>query len=378
MDRIQVGENIRSLRDRLSMSQSKLAELMGWGAHVTVSSIEAGARELKASELVKLAECLKVDVYKLLGDYKVKPQPYFFWRGTPNDPSMASNTLLKKADDYTFIERIVGAQSEFQKISHYELNLNVTTRSQIERWADEIGRSLGLGRYPAEGLVKVLEENFGVRFILDEFEYGGSGATFSSSEFGSCIFLSSKEPFWRQNFSLAHELFHLITWDTVLFEQINNDKELYEKNERFADLFAASLLMPIEVFREEVSKIILVNNNEFHLSNVFSLAHQFGVAAESVMYRMVAAGFLQFEVSQKVISSSEFKSANKIQNEARGKVEISDRLLRLSHQALMNGKLSRTKFAKLINVKLHRLTNYLAEHGLPDEIEDCLVELNNP
>ncbi|MFP5492914.1 MAG: ImmA/IrrE family metallo-endopeptidase [Bacteriovoracia bacterium] len=377
MNRAQLGENIKSLRERLSMSQAKLADLMGWGTHVTVSTVEAGSRELKASELVKLAECLKVDIYKLLGENTQKPVPYFFWRGAPDDAPMASNTLLKKADDYTFIERIVGAQGEFQQLPHHDLDLNSTNKAHVERWADEVRRSLDLGRYPAEGLVKVLEENFGVRFILDDFEYGGSGATFSSDEFGSCIFLSSKEPFWRQNFSIAHELFHLITWNTILFDQINSDEELYKKNEKLADTFAASLLMPLEVFRDEISKIIS-SGQEFHLSHVFSLAHQFGVGSESLLYRMVSAGFIKFEVAQAVLNLAEFKSANKIQNDSRGKVEISDRLLRLSHQAMMTGKLSRSKFAKLIGVSLHQLTKYLAEKGLPDEIEDCLVEISNP
>jgi XRE family transcriptional regulator, fatty acid utilization regulator len=377
MDRIQLGENIRNLRERLSLSQQALAELMGWNTHVTVSSLESGSRELKAAELVKLADCLKVDVYAVIGSSPAGSSPYFFWRGLPHDPAMASNALLKKADDYSFIERVVGAQNKFQNLFHYELDLQATSRAQIERWADEIRRSLDLGRYPAQSLVKVLEENFGVRFILDEFQYGGSGATFSSDDLGSCIFLSSHEPFWRQNFSLAHELFHLITWNPVLFEQINGNKDLYSKNEQNADFFAASLLMPLEILREEISKII-GGGKEFHLSNVFSLAHQFGVAAEAVLYRMVSAGFLPFERSKSIISSEAFKDANKLQNKARQKVEISDRLLRLSHQALMSGKLSRAKFAKLIGVSLPYLSEYLAERGLPDEIEDCLVEVSNP
>lgn len=376
MSKRQLGENIKKLREGLSMSQQKLAELMGWAAHVTVSNIESGAREVKASELVKLASCFNIDIYRILGDELEAPKPYFFWRGIPEDPIMASSVLLKKADDYAFTERIVGAQKKFQQLQHYELDLSITSRSQIERWADEVRRSLDLGRYPAGSLVKVLEDSFGVRFILDKFEYGGSGATFSSSELGACIFLSSSEPFWRQNFSLAHEIFHLITWNPILFDQINADKALYDLNEKHADFFAASLLMPIEIFRDEVSKI-LNGGSELHLSSVFSLAHQFGVATESVIYRLVRAGYITYEVSQKLILSEEFKSSNRLQNEARGKVEISDRLLRLSHQALMNGKLSRTKFAKLIGVGLPHLPQYLAEHGLPDEIEDCVVEINN-
>lgn len=378
MSDTQLGENIKKIRENRSMSQGQLAHLMGWGTHVIVSNIEAGTRELKASELVKIAECLKTDIHKLLGrDQFVPTGAYFFWRGTPENVTMASSALIKKADDYVFIERIVGAQNEFQKLSHYDLDIENTTKQQIERWAEEIRRALDLGRYPVHSLVKVLEENFGIRFILDDFEFGGSGATFSSKDFGACIFLSSKDPFWRQNFSLAHELFHLITWNVDLFEKINNDEALYSKNEKLADWFAASLLMPIEIFRDEINKIF-ASGQKFNLSHIFSLSHQFGVAAESVIYRIVSAGYLEFSSAQRIIASSEFKGANKVQIESRGKVEISDRLLRLSHYALMNGKLSRTKFAKMIGVSLHQLPKYLAERGLPDEIEDCSFEISNP
>jgi Zn-dependent peptidase ImmA (M78 family)/DNA-binding XRE family transcriptional regulator len=378
MDKKELGENIRKIRDSLSMTQAKLGELMGWNSHVTVHKIETGERDLKASELIKLTEILHIDVYKLCASVSGQEteSPYFFWRGTPTDLVMASSALLKKADDYAFVERLVDTHREFEKLARIEYDISTVKKTTIERWADDMGRALDLGRYPAESLVKVLESNFGIRIIMDDFLSGGSGATFSSDSYGTCIFLSAKEPTWRQNFSIAHELFHLITWDKALFEKIKSDDKLYTMNESYADHFASCLLMPIETFREEVSQV-LEKSNVFSMVNVFSLAHQFRVSAESFIFRMVSAGYLNYPAAHEIIQSNGFKNANHSSNSERVKVVISDRFLRLAHQALVEGKLSRGKVAKYLGINIAELDNYLEALGLPTEVESYELKISN-
>lgn len=378
MDKKHLGENIKRIRESLSITQARLGEMMGWNSHVPVHKLENGERELKTSELLRLTEILHTDIYKLCTPATATSEesPYFFWRGVPTDLAMASSSLMKKADDYAFVERIVNNDRIFEKLVSVSFDINTCSNYAVERWADEMRRSLDLGRYPAESLVKVLENNYGIRIIMDSFVSGGSGATFASDNYGTCIFLSVKEPHWRQNFSIAHELFHLITWNKALFESVKNNVELYNKNENFADHFASCLLIPLDTLREEVTQII-ENTKMFSLVNVFSLAHQFRVSAESLIYRMVSAGFITFENAQEIINSSIFKNSNHTANSERVKLVISDRFLRLAHQALVEGKLSRGKVSKFLGINIADLDNYLESRGLPLEVESYELKISN-
>ncbi len=45
----------------------------------------------------------------------------------------------------------------------------------------------------------------------------------------------------RQHFSIAHELFHLLTWNEELVLLVKGDEKLHKKNEQLADAFAAGL-----------------------------------------------------------------------------------------------------------------------------------------
>jgi len=68
IDRKQLGARIRRAREHLGISQYELGRRFGWDP-LTVSRIEAGTRELKISEIARLAEYLKVPVGYFLPEW---------------------------------------------------------------------------------------------------------------------------------------------------------------------------------------------------------------------------------------------------------------------------------------------------------------------
>ncbi|HEY0462625.1 MAG TPA: ImmA/IrrE family metallo-endopeptidase [Polyangiaceae bacterium] len=61
----------------------------------------------------------------------------------------------------------------------------------------------------------MLEEQCGVKVFHLDFEPRGTAASSHSAGFGNAVLLNKKNPKWRRNFDLAHELFHLLTWNFV-------------------------------------------------------------------------------------------------------------------------------------------------------------------
>lgn len=93
--------------------------------------------------------------------------------------------------------------------------------------------------------------------------------------------INTNRPITRQRFTAAHEICHHIKDKTNVFCPINGQKSAAE---RFADDFAASLLMPIA----DLSTIsdLYVINGYVNFDDVLRIADFFGVSFESCVYRL--------------------------------------------------------------------------------------------
>ena len=97
----------------------------------------------------------------------------------------------------------------------------------------------------------------------------------------------------RQIFTLFHELFHLIS-DTSGAEIIRDDyynalNDHQKKIERSCDSFANAFLVPIDDFKQELSKKPLNEERIEELSNLYS------VSKEAIMYKLLKMGLMTFD-----------------------------------------------------------------------------------
>jgi len=104
----------------------------------------------------------------------------------------------------------------------------------------------------------------------------------------------------RQNFTISHELGHLLLHD---LEQIHVDHEFRvrlrddtssqgtDEAEREANFFAASLLMPKDFIKRELEQIEFVDllDDDF----LRKLAEKFGVSSQALVNRLKNLGYIQ-------------------------------------------------------------------------------------
>jgi DNA-binding XRE family transcriptional regulator len=68
------SSRIKEARERCDLSQQELAALMGWKSHSSVVAIEKGEKKVKAWELLKFAQILKVSPESLYNEEAIVPK----------------------------------------------------------------------------------------------------------------------------------------------------------------------------------------------------------------------------------------------------------------------------------------------------------------
>ena len=193
----------------------------------------------------------------------------------------------------------------FRKLPKQQVDLRSFKYSDAYALAEEIRSELDLGDYPATSFVKVLEEKYGVKFFFNELDGNGSAAA-SASDYGLCILISANEPAWRQHFSIAHELFQIVTWSDQLLEQVRTDKDLWDYNEKLANAFAAGFLVPAEALHREIRS--LVRENKLNDAGIVAIARQFGVSLESLLWRMAGLFIIKRDAVERALAGGQLRA----------------------------------------------------------------------
>jgi len=193
---------------------------------------------------------------------------------------------------------------------------------------------------------------------------GASGASVVDNTLGVGILINTNDAPWRRNFDLAHELFHVVTWNVFSPEEIGNGT-IKTRPEQYADIFASTLLLP-EAHLLDALKVT-ATDNEVRLIDIIELAKDFGVSTEAILWRLVNLRILKKLQAQKVLANSKFRDLDR---NMRRRLYRSDRpskfpsrFISLACRCLMEGKISRGTFAKYLEIDRAEIDNYLDDAG---------------
>ena len=362
MDKHFIGKRVQEERKTVTMTANELADKMGWASHTTVLDLEAGRRELKAWELMKLARIFHIDPGALMTEKKQQSGPLVLWREKPDPKAeILERQFIQRCEDYKFLEEIL--ENRLPKITALpkeSLNLKTANFVWANELADRVGKEMRLGEFPGATLVKTLEENYGVRFLPVPLGENGSAACCEYT-FGPAILVNSDEVPWRQTFSIAHELFHLITWDSSLANSL--------KIEQLANAFAAGILMPSLLLRQQVDKLVLAGKLKY--STIVALAREYGVSSSALLWRLEYLNILSKDLVENTLADSRFKAIDKqsYPKAFEKAIQPGERFIRLAYLAYQFAKISRSRLARLLHVSLLNLENYLASQGFI-EVDD--------
>jgi len=360
-----LGKKIRKHRERLKLKQADLATKMGFNSAETISQMERGDREIKAWELVELARHLFVSVSDLIGDQAPVQPPIVMWRQSPDDEKeLREAQFLKRYRQYALLEQLSGSKigRPLPQMSVDPDTLNFHTADQF---AFDIRREFNLGDRPAGDIERVLQNVLGIKIWYMEMDEGSAASTYS--ELGPAILMNAREAPWRRNFNFAHELFHLITWESLPPTTISKIPGLWERLEKAANVFASCLLLPPEPVTVEFKRSL--KNASISYSDLIGIARDFGVSTEALLYRLSNLKLLPPKTVEKVLKDPLFREIDRSTMKECWwyPLEIPERFVRLAFMAYQKGRLSRAKFSEMLDTSLLDLPEVLQEYGLTDQ-----------
>ncbi|MBS0654850.1 MAG: ImmA/IrrE family metallo-endopeptidase [Verrucomicrobia bacterium] len=376
MKRAVVAQRVKEAREGCGLNQTELAHRLGWKSHASIVAIEQGEKELKMWELLKIAEVLNIAPESLYGEQPIGPlsSPQILWRqkGAQSEAvCQEERHIYQHCEDYRLLEKLVVQPSfPLRELSKRDFNVQTANFDTVNRLADELHRELNLGDYPAEVLARRLEEDFGVILLSRPLENGSAACLRSGSDI--VIVTNKNDVPWRQVFSLAHELFHIVTWSDSLIQAVQSNAALFQKNEQWADAFAGALLMPQQMIERDVY------GRKLSYSVVVVMARKYGVSTQAMLWRLCHLRFLTVNAVQATLEDREFNEFDRstYKEAFESAPSFGNRFLRLAYLVFESGKISKSRLARMLGVNLRDLEQYLSTNGftLTDdkEIASCI------
>jgi Zn-dependent peptidase ImmA (M78 family) len=225
---------------------------------------------------------------------------------------------------------------------------------QAESFAKKVQDLFRLGDIPIASLKRILEEVYYVKiFYLD---FSGSAVSMVSERFGPAILLNGKNKQWRRSYDLAHELFHLLTWDIF---RVGGEQESEHEN-KLANAFASRLLMPEESIKGRVKKS-LNDHGKVSLDQLDDIAREYDVSLIALIYRLAGIFRLRREQTCQYIDAAEKYLDFLKPRPSYEPPKLPERYSDLAARALREGKLSLMQFTKYMGISYRKAQEYLTE-----------------
>jgi Zn-dependent peptidase ImmA (M78 family)/DNA-binding XRE family transcriptional regulator len=320
-----------------------------------ISSYENGNTEPKFAQLTKLAEAYRLPISFFFEEAAVEPQ-LVLWRNKPEREAEIRTEFLELCRQYRQLEQWANdfLTKQLPTIDNYGHSFDYQEAGLL---ANRARVDLRLGERPGESLCTVLEEEYGIKIFYLDLGQLGTAACAKSSLFGEAILLNSQCSRWRRNFDLAHELFHLLTWER--FGHTGGVCEPSVQEEKLANCFAANLLLPYEAVKEAIHKYS-DESGSISLSKLDGIARQFDVSLESLLWRMRFLYNWKEEQAKKYVDEAkEYVRQTQRKDDSCPSV-YPERYRALAINVFRKGDMSTGQLAKYLNIGRKEAQQYLS------------------
>ncbi len=360
---VHIGIRLKAARERSELTQQELADALGLRHRQTVASIEAGERRASAQELIRAMEVLSVDLDYFTDPFRLVGEGQFSFRTSGEVEQGVLDRFEQLAGRWLAMYRELSReQGHSPSWLGYKLNLSASSSFEDAQAAGESAVKLwGLGDRPAARLRSVMEDRLHVLVLYVDTPTGISGAA-SRVPGLNCALVNRSESEGRRHFDLAHELFHLLTWDalppdraTVVNERRRGKQWRVEK---MAENFAAALLMPEATMKRAWASD--ANAGEIH-NRINMVAKRFRVSSQACKWRLYNLGLL----SKRDLSGIDDRRLSRNGNVACDPEQsvFSGPFFERLSVALDTGRLSVKRATGLLGVSVTQLAETLHAHG---------------
>ncbi|MHC1727419.1 MAG: helix-turn-helix domain-containing protein [Syntrophobacteraceae bacterium] len=371
-----LAQRLKRAREAVGLTLVDAAAKLGFPSYQTLSNIEKGEREVKAIELAAFAKAYFCDLSSLLmGDSSPELEVHFLWRKAPavENKALIEADIRHRLENYHLLEQLLGIEQSRSPLLIKAAPSDVRSNAQVDNLATKVGNLLDLGSRPALTLQKVMEQVLRTKILFVQLSDFGSAASTVHPTFNAAIVVNNEEAPWRINFTLAHELFHILTWDAFPASDMQLNAAHFKDIERKADRFASTLLLPETDVRQELSDRMADRRLSF--SDVIDVAHEFGVSMQALLYRMANMHLIPWERADAAAHNDELVMLDRrIRRDAGYDAPESQRYILFAAKCLRKGLISRGKFADLLEIDRCDIDDYLEYRGFT-EAEDTSFEI---
>ncbi len=346
-----VSRRLKFARERVNMTLTQVRDITAI-AESSISDFENGKRTPKLNQLQSLAKAYHRSITFFLSEEPIRPE-VVLWREQPTENfGEIESQFLRLCEQYYNLEVWC---DEYLSINLTRITTDpgLFTYAHAENLAMRVRDELQLGNHPGHELLRVLQEECGVKVFHLRFEPSGTAACTWNEVYGPAILLNSANSRWRRNFDLAHELFHLLTWDTFRKESEVSSSDASDKEERFATCFARNLLMPFEPLKKAIN--VRSNENKLHVKAVYDIARLFDVSIQSLLWQIHFLYQLgpqnELKTKQKIADVESMKQLYEIRTpESKDPAILPDRYHALANKALISGNISIGRYAEYLGI----------------------------
>jgi Zn-dependent peptidase ImmA (M78 family)/DNA-binding XRE family transcriptional regulator len=294
-----LGQRLAEARKARGVTQEEAAQHLGY-SRPTLIAIEKGERPAKPPEIVKLAAFYGRQVHELVRGGEplaADLQPHLRaaaerMQAGDGELVQAIADLQRWAGDYRELERIMNAPLRYNYPPEVPLaDSRIDVVSLAEDVAGRERQRLGLGDQPILNLRSVLEWDVGLRIFYRPLPSALAGMYAYAEQLGCCILINVKHPASRRRASMVHEYGHLIVDRYKPGIDYHSYPGRKPANERFAESFAMSFLMPASSVRHRFHDIV-ATTRDFQVADLVHLSHFYFVSVPAMALRLEGLGLL--------------------------------------------------------------------------------------
>src|SRR3954470_23293968 len=375
-----IGQRLAEARKARSITQEVAAEHIGV-SRPTFIALEKGERAAKPAEIMKLAALYgqPVSHFVRTAEPVTDFQPHF--RAAMEKLKPAEVEQLRAAigefkvfvENYLDLERRMKAPMRLNYPQLVELNARVNVTELAEDVANRERQRLGLGDQPIPNIRSLLESDVGVRIFFARLPRMFAGMYIFVDGLGGCMLINSVHPADKQRASIAHEYAHLIVDRYTAGIDYLTIFGRKPANERFAESFAMSFLMPASSVRFRFNEIVNSTNN-FQVGDLVKLKHRYSVSLEAMALRLESLGLLKtgtWELQkEKGLPVREAEKRLGLTTEARQETAYPERYKFLAVHAYERGELTEKELANYLRCDIWEARRIIQEAMLSVEVDD--------
>ena len=374
IDMSRLGELLQQARKKCGVTQADAAKIID-AARTTIVAIEKGERRLKPNELIKLARAYGKSISDFVQSRPVI-QPFevqFRAAYRHNEAEEAQinpsiSHLEELCRNYLELEEIMDAPLPRIYPQEYEVS-NMPIEAAAESIAIAERQRLGLGDSPIAHLRDILEQSVGLRIFYVKMPSKYSEVYSFDEKLGGCMAINANHPEERRRWSLAHGYLHFLAHRRKPVVDFDGQYQRLPESERLAEAFPKYFLMPTSSLLKQFNDMHR-SHGKFTPTNLFTLAHYYGVSVSALVYRLEDMGLLPSGTWDRLRDRG--LKVRKVQQEL-GLEAIMQRTdvtpihyQHLAIEALDQGLITEGRFANFLDVdrlEARRIAEVLREHS---------------